>query len=216
MTNSFREKLGQRLESLVERFPTKKDAAKAAGVTLEQFNKWLQGGTKVPAEALYNFARVADADLTWLITGKGSPEGQEFASLIEVPVLNVRASAGHGAWNEDEEVIGKVPLTRLFLHSIGASPEHTRIIWANGSSMEPTIAHQDMLLVDTQQTDPRVGGIFVFREREWLHVKRVKVSTLDGSVMFGSDNPEYGPFTPEALDSLDILGRVVWIGRRPR
>jgi phage repressor protein C with HTH and peptisase S24 domain len=107
-------------------------------------------------------------------------------------------------------------LTRQFLHELNANPDHVRIIWAHGLSMEPTIIHGDMLLVDTAQTDPRVGGIFVFREREWLHVKRVKISARDGSIMFGSDNPEYGPFAPEALEGLAVLGRVVWIGRRPR
>ncbi len=70
-TATYRENLGQRLSQVVDLFYTKSDAAAAAGVTAEQFNKWLKGSVKVPAEALFAISLQADIDFNWLATGNG-------------------------------------------------------------------------------------------------------------------------------------------------
>ena len=189
--------------------------ARKVGIGVTTLRKYLEGATP-GADKLVQIARALNVDVGWLATGEGTPEAGAAGDLVRVPVLNVRASAGHGCYNEADEVRELLPMTKQLLRSLGCQPQAARIIEAHGSSMEPTIAHGDMLLVDTAQRDPRLGGIYVFRPGNHLQVKRVKVSPHDGTITFGSDNPEYGPFTPEAIEQLDILGRVVWIWRRAR
>lgn len=65
----YRVDLGQRLADVAAQFPRKGAAAAAAGVTLEQFNKWLAGTVKVPAEGLYRLAMASGTDFSWLCTG---------------------------------------------------------------------------------------------------------------------------------------------------
>lgn len=68
---AYREALGKRIADVVGRFSTKAAAAAAAGVTVEQLNKWITGTVKVPAEALYRLtAATTPADLAWLATGE--------------------------------------------------------------------------------------------------------------------------------------------------
>jgi transcriptional regulator with XRE-family HTH domain len=68
-TETFRCDLGERLSWVVERFKTKAQAASAAGVTVEQLNKWMAGTVRVPVEALWRLAQVAEVDYRWLCAG---------------------------------------------------------------------------------------------------------------------------------------------------
>ncbi len=208
------EGISRRLKQVIGDMSLRKFAEKV-GIN-EATIRGIMKGKRPYLDTIAAIAAGAGVDFAWLATGEGTPEAGAAGDLVRVPVLNVRASAGHGCYNEADEVRELLPMTKQLLRSLGCQPEAARIIEAHGNSMEPTIAHGDMLLVDTAQRDPRLGGIYVFRPGDHLQVKRVKVSPHDGSIMFGSDNPEYGPFAPEDIERLDILGRVVWIWRRAR
>ncbi|WP_142847583.1 hypothetical protein [Telmatospirillum sp. J64-1] len=69
---TYRRELGERLAVVTARFPSKGAAAQAAGVTTEQFNKWLAGSVKVPVEGLWRLARSAGVDFKWLCAGGGA------------------------------------------------------------------------------------------------------------------------------------------------
>jgi len=71
----FRRDLGRRIEEAAGKFETKTAAAKAAGVTLMQFNKWIAGTVKVPMDGLYALATAARIDFSWLATGNGNMHG---------------------------------------------------------------------------------------------------------------------------------------------
>lgn len=65
----FRSALGDRIAKVADQYPTKTAAAEAAGVTLEQFNKWIGGEVKVPVDGLWRLARGAGIDFAWLCAG---------------------------------------------------------------------------------------------------------------------------------------------------
>lgn len=65
----FRQELGARIATTAAKFSTKAAAARAAGVSVEQFNKWICGNVKVPVEALKALADTASVDFSWLVTG---------------------------------------------------------------------------------------------------------------------------------------------------
>ncbi|WP_142847070.1 hypothetical protein [Telmatospirillum sp. J64-1] len=69
---TYRRELGERLAVVMARFASKGAAAQAAGVTTEQFNKWLAGSVKVPAEGLWRLAKAAKIDFKWLCAGGGA------------------------------------------------------------------------------------------------------------------------------------------------
>lgn len=144
-------------------------------------------------------------------------EGRQAAleDFAVVPVYDVRASAGHGAAIDSERVVSQIAFRRDWLAGEGLHISGLAAVTADGDSMEPTIADGSLLLVDTQQREAAGAHIYVLRLDGHIYAKRLQ-RLSDGSVRVSSDNKAY---TDEVVDRedaarLDILGRVVWIGRR--
>ncbi|MCO8146883.1 hypothetical protein NHN26_16895 [Rhodovulum tesquicola] len=119
-----RQRLGERIAQVVERYDTKSAAARAAGITAEQLNKWIKGTVKVPVDGCRALAEGVGADLSWLITGEPQPQPQpqaqtgRQAALSPLPaetgggVLATLASAAAALTFDD--VAGGVALAVLF------------------------------------------------------------------------------------------------------
>lgn len=161
--------------------------------------------------------RLAERDRRLLAAFFGVSEGLLGAEAGEppafaVPRLDVVASAGGGALIDAEPRLGEIGLDPRLVARLGARPADLSLIRAAGRSMVPGIADGDELLVD--RGDRRIGtraGIFVIRLDGALMVKRV--SRQAGRYGIASDNPEFATFE---VDTLDVIGRVVWLSRALR
>lgn len=83
--------------------------------------------------------------------------------------------------------------------------------------MEPTLRPGDVILVDHREAtkQPR-DGIYVVRMDDSLLVKRLQ-RLPGGQVKVTIDNTAYEPFMINMTQrdgEFDIVGRVVWCGRR--
>lgn len=225
---AFKAELGRRIEHLASRFPTKGEAARVAGVTLVQFNKWIAGTVKVPIEALYALSEEAGVNFSWLATGNGpvtstddpgSSEGhatgaQDLKSemSVSVPVFDVRASAGNGVMNFGEVVADHVSLPVSYLKDqLRVNPKDACGIYVNGDSMEPALDDGGIALLDRSQEarSNKADGIYTFRIGDELFIKRLE---RQGSrIVVHSDNRAYTPWemTDEDKASMKILARVV-------
>ena len=141
------------------------------------------------------------------------PKSQD---MVNVRRLSVEAAAGMGQLVDGEYAVGNFRFDRFWLRKISpAQPEELSIISFVGDSMAPTINDGDDGLVDHSSTGRRVrDGIYVLRRDETLMVKRLAVAPRGGSVTIISDNPAYPTWPDCPLGSIDVLGRVVWIGRK--
>jgi phage repressor protein C with HTH and peptisase S24 domain len=137
---------------------------------------------------------------------------QDFAL---VPRYDVAASAGHGADVESEQVVDHLAFRRPWLAREGLQEGKLALIQVRGDSMEPTIASGDLLLVDLREQIPAEDGIYVMQTDAHLVAKRVQ-RLFDGSIYIKSDNQTYQPqqLTPDQVERLQIVGRVVWVARR--
>jgi Peptidase S24-like len=137
--------------------------------------------------------------------------------LIRIPRLAVRASAGPGALDPDEFDAGSIGLTPAFLRTLCGDPAQLSMIKVTGDSMEPTLGDGDDILVDRSDAGDRVrDGIYVLRLDDALNVKRIAMPPEGRRFTVGSDNPAY-PSWPDCDPArVDIIGRVVWVGRRVR
>jgi phage repressor protein C with HTH and peptisase S24 domain len=128
--------------------------------------------------------------------------------LVHVPRRAVRAAAGPGAINDGEAIVGEFGFSARMLRTLGTrGPLST--VRATGTSMMPGIADGDEMLVD--EGDRRLTalpGIFVLRIDGALAVKRA--SRRAGALVVTSDNPDAPAVTGEAIE---VIGRVVWLGR---
>lgn len=145
----------------------------------------------------------------------GGPAAEAAGALVAVPVLDVTASAGPGAFAEDERVQAAIRFDPAWLRRLHLNPATLSVIRVTGDSMAPTLDDGDEILVDRGDGADRLrDGIYVLRLDGVLNVKRLALSAGGRRATVLSDNPAYPPLPAMARSALDVVGRVVWAGRR--
>ncbi|HWL47509.1 MAG TPA: S24 family peptidase [Sphingomonadaceae bacterium] len=152
-------------------------------------------------------ARVADAET-------GPRRGA--AEFVAVPRLAVRASAGPGALAVAENAYDRLRFDGRWLREVaGGSPAGLSTIRVTGDSMVPTLNPDDEILVNRADAADRIrDGIYVLRIDDMLVVKRIAIHPAGRTITIHSDNPSYPPWPDCDPASIDVIGRVVWAGRR--
>ncbi|WP_417593421.1 S24 family peptidase [Parasphingorhabdus sp.] len=133
--------------------------------------------------------------------------------LLRIKQLQVGASAGPGSLADDEyaESMGFGP---KWLRRLGIDPANLSLIAVDGDSMNPTLGDGDDIMVDhSAASRPLRDGIYVLRMDDVLLVKRVAMGP-SGKLSIRSDNPQYPDWDDVSPESVNIIGKVVWTGRR--
>lgn len=139
----------------------------------------------------------------------------EAEELISVPVLDVQASAGHGAFADSERPRARMRFDPSWLRGLKLDPAQLSVIQVMGDSMAPTLNDGDDILVNLNDGPAGLrDGIYVLRLDGALNVKRLIVDRARGRVSVKSDNPAYTSWPTLDPSRLDVIGRVVWAGRR--
>ncbi len=139
-------------------------------------------------------------------------KGREFSI---VPRLEIGASAGPGALEQNESAAGALAFDPRWLRALGVRPDLLSIIRVAGESMAPTLTDGDDIMVDRGDGAGRLrDGIYVLRMDDALMVKRLALTPRRGRVSIRSDNPLYPAFEDVALEDIVLVGRVIWAGRR--
>lgn len=161
-------------------------------------------------------ARYLGVDEALLGGPPGRPAGDGAEGMIKVPRLDVGASAGPGALTGSEAAISHIAFDPKWLRQLcRGSTNRLSFIRVEGDSMSPTLADGDDILVDGADGAERLrDGIYVLRREDTLIVKRLAINPLDSRATIKSDNPAYPEWKDCDLSTLDIIGRVVWAGRR--
>ena len=137
--------------------------------------------------------------------------------MVLVPKLAIGASAGAGASIDGEPVEGAVAFDPKWLRDLGADARALSIIRVEGDSMAPTLNDGDDILVDGGDAAARLrDGIYVLRMDDVLMVKRVARAPGPGRISVISDNPQYRSWDDLPMVAVQLVGRVVWTGRRVR
>ena len=179
---------------------------------IQQYIK--RGSPRRLAEAdrrlLARYFGVAEATL-----GGGGAEDRP-ADLVRVPRLEVGAAAGAGAFDGREQVSAHIAFDPAWLRRIArGAADQLSIIQVQGDSMVPTLADGDEILVDRGDGAERMrDGIYVLRIDGALVVKRIALNPVKRTLTIQSDNPAYPGWPDCPLGSIDLVGRVVWAGRR--
>ena len=136
--------------------------------------------------------------------------------LVQIPVLDVEASAGHGALAEMENKSGQFGFDEGWLRKLTPSKASSlSIIHVHGDSMEPTLNDGDEVMVDLGDGQSRLrDGIYVLRMDDALNVKRVAIEPQGRRISVLSDNPAYPSWRGLERRSINIVGRVLWFGRK--
>lgn len=144
-----------------------------------------------------------------------APGAGREADLVLVPHLDVNASAGPGALLGDERPRARLAFQAGWLRELTGGFSGLSIIRVQGESMLPTLAHGDDILVDRGDAAERLrDGIYVLRVDDALIVKRLALHPAGKGFTIRSDNDAYPDWSDCDPASVEIIGRVVWAGRR--
>ena len=143
-------------------------------------------------------------------------KGQEATNnFVVIPLYDVAVSAGHGAASLDGQPIDWLSFSPNFLHQLTSQrPDHLAGLAVRGDSMEPTLSHGDHILVDLTCTAPSIDGVYVVKMDQALLVKRLQIDPSSRCVTVISDNDKYAVIKNVECDAIQVVGRVIWLGRR--
>lgn len=152
--------------------------------------------------------------------GKGSAVAASNAAtadeMVAVRQFAVGASAGPGALPGEEEELSRIAFPKRWLRKLaGGDPAQLSIITVDGDSMEPTLSDGDEILVSREDGADRLrDGIYVLRVDDALIVKRIAMNPASRRFTIKSDNEGYPDWPDCDPGDVEIIGRVVWAGRR--
>ena len=145
----------------------------------------------------------------------GGPANAVIDGIVEIPILDVQASAGFGAVAASENAQTRFGFDERWLRSLTSAKSATlSIVRVMGDSMEPTLDEGDEVLVDASDHASRLrDGIYVLRADDTLVVKRVAIKPGGNQITIASDNPAYPTWHDMERSEVHVVGRVIWFGR---
>ncbi|MBF0602180.1 MAG: helix-turn-helix transcriptional regulator [Nitrospirae bacterium] len=200
-----------------------KFVADKIGVAPQTVSSWKKRGD-MPSASAIEFAERESLSLDWLLTGRGpmrveteTPIVPHKDGLVYVAAYSeVVASAGTGAVVEYEFQDAAFAFQEDFIRDLRVRADKAAMIRVIGDSMTPTLSSGDWILVDRKDEERFTqDAVYVFHMSGELFVKRIH-RVGKGQFKILSDNPVHPPLTPDDtdLETLRIIGRVVWAGRR--
>lgn len=224
--------LGERVRFERERLRlTRPELAKMIGVSLSALQGWETNEREPQASMIIKIAETLDVTPNYLLTGEQSqPKSEngivtraferlkdvsdEMVSMID-SFFSINVSAGFGSFNEGiTKPDGQEPYSDSLLQKLGVKAHNCGVFWARGTSMQPTIANGDQMLVDFSQKEATGDDkVYLVQNGDSVWVKRIK-PLWDGIELISDNREEYEPIKIPAdeAQNLQIIGQVVHIG----
>lgn len=163
---------------------------------------------------LGRYAKLLNVSIWWLAAGIHS-EPTSDPNLVAVDTYDIRGSAGHGFWNDNEHKSGSLYFKKTWLQTVTKAPmDKLAVIYIDGDSMEPTLFPGDSVLIDQTRILPNDDGMYAVRFDGGLLIKRVTIDHHRKKIVLSSDNKAYMPIEPYDAGDVMVSGRVIWVGRR--
>mgnify|MGYP001293338834 CR=1 FL=1 len=128
-------------------------------------------------------------------------------TTIAIPVL--------GQIDEDSELARVRLVDEAWLRQVSHKPNGVSIVKVEGDAMEPTLHDGDEVFIQRYQANenPR-DGVYVIRADTLLLVRRIALEPMRGRISVLTDNPAYPAWNGLARNAVQIVGKVVWAGKR--
>lgn len=227
----------ERFARVVAEFGSRYKLAQASGIPASTLQSYTLG-SKPGMDQLVTLARVANVDLTWLLTGRGQmrgvaqPPGSALADVIMVDQYDPKSSL------LIPTLVNQVPFGRNYLEAaLGLDqPTHDSLLALSSVWQLFDVQHGDLLLIDCKQAGLTRDGLYLLTLPGFA--LRGVFGRTDGKVTIVEPRPAHAARAPrESLTKLQekrsdsyqaerpelvgdgryssskVVGRVVWIGR---
>ena len=202
--------------------------AKRSGFAERTLRNWVNGRSSPGVDDLQRIAKLTRRPLAWFLGEDVAPTPQvdPAPNVVRIAVVDARASAGPGAWNEHSQEIDGVAFPLDWLRKLGGpgvNPERCDFMRVAGDSMFPTIATEALILVNRGDTSPPLArakkrlpddDIFVFIWQGDIKVKRLTRQPGEQMLLISDNARLFPPELVPAHAPLTVFGRVIWWDNR--
>ncbi|MEA3434833.1 MAG: S24 family peptidase [Thermodesulfobacteriota bacterium] len=169
----------------------------------------------IPKKWIFVLSRLYNLNPAWLEKGTGptfSNQNNYQEIFLQVPKVRARLSAGSGSFETEPEIEEYYSFQNDWLTKKGKSKDMV-LMDIIGNSMEPELKERDTVLIDQSQKAVLAGAIYAVGLDDTIVVKRLEKRPKE-LVLF-SENRSYPPisFRGEEMNSVRIIGKVIWICR---
>lgn len=198
---------------------SQKGLAQSAGLNDTAVRDIVSGRSRHPRhDTIQKLADALGCSAAELLDDRTGPvirAGAEGDGYILIARYDSRLDAGRETLTAKDRSFADTAFRAEWLADLTRTPANQlAMVTMQGDSMTPTLADGDQLLVDLTQWSPGTDGIYVVRQGEHLLVKRLTADPMRQQVVMSSDNPAYASLAPLAPAEIELLGRVIWVGRK--
>jgi len=169
----------------------------------------------IPQKWIFELSHLYNLNPAWLEKGTGptfSNQNNYQEIFLQVPKVRARLSAGGGSFETEPEIEEFYSFRNDWLSKKGKS-EDMVLMDIIGNSMEPELKERDTVLIDQSQKAVLAGAIYAVGLDDTIVVKRLEKRPKE--LVLLSENRSYPPisFRGEEMNSVRIIGKVIWICR---
>lgn len=141
-----------------------------------------------------------------MLGGEDRANATELAS-VTVPVLGQLVEEGMPARFR--------LLDQAWLRTISARPTSVSLVQVKGDAMRPTLQNGDEVLIERYLANERLrDGLYALRADTDILVRRIALEPRRNRISVLNDNPAYPNWKDLQRNTVQIAGRVIWIGKR--
>ncbi len=172
----------------------------------------------IPDKWILQLYRSFGLNPDWIETGSGQVSHKKTDSdsiFKNIPKVKARLCAGGGSFEVGSEIEGYYAFRKDWLDTKGAINKMV-LMDIFGNSMEPEMKDGDTILIDESQRDILAGAIYAVGVDDTIMVKRVEKHP--NKLVLLSDNKNYSPIYLQGseINSVRIIGKVIWVSRELR
>jgi transcriptional regulator with XRE-family HTH domain len=198
---------------------SQKGLAQRAGLNDTAVRDILSGRSRHPRhDTIQKLADALGCGVAELVDDRAGPvvrAGADGDGYVLIARYDPRLDAGRETLTAEGRHFADTAFRAEWLAELTRTPANQlAVVTMQGDSMSPTVDDGDQLLVDLTQWSPGTDGIYVVHQGDHILVKRLTVDPMRQQVVMATDNPAYAKLAPLAPSEVDLLGRVIWIGKR--
>lgn len=169
----------------------------------------------IPIKWITELSRLFDVNLDWLEKGTGTKVLSQdiyHEIFLQIPKIKARLSAGGGSFETEPEIKEFYSFRKDWLSKKGKARDMV-LMDIFGNSMEPELKEGDTVLIDQSQQAILAGAIYAVGLADTIVVKRLE--KRPNKLVLLSENRTYPmiSFEGEEMNSIRIIGKVVWVCR---
>lgn len=177
----------------------------------------LSGKSRNPTiEKLTAIAHILGVSPLYLMYGSSDEHVKNPAipdDMITIPHLIARSNGSHINIETMEGIPNFFQLSWI-KNQLKTDPADLRLVKVLGDTMSPTLDEDDQVLIDISKKSANPAGLFAIFDGVGITIKRLEYigNSKPPMLRIISDNKKYEPYNANT-DSVQILGRVVWLSR---